>query len=111
MKRQHSTTRAVLVHTDLAYEHVREPYDLATAASLADTHPERIIHYCHLGLISGSPDPKTEKRPFTDQSVFELRRIEFLRREAGVNLTGIRLIIDLLRHNESLREALRFHSD
>lgn len=109
MNRTRTTTRAILVHTDFAPRGEREPYDLPTAAWLAEVHPERVRHYCRLGLVSGTENPDRDPFPFTDQSVFELRRIEYLRREEGVNLRGIRIILDLLRRNESLLETLDFH--
>ncbi len=109
MKSQRTTTRAVLVRTGFDPEPAREPYSLNTAARLAEVHPDRVKHYCRLGLLPGVPDPESREAAFTDQAVFELRRIEFLRREHGVNLSGIRIILNLWRRNESLVETLRFH--
>jgi hypothetical protein len=37
-----------------------------------------------------------------------LRRIEYLRTAGGFNLVGMKLIIDLLREVERLREELNF---
>ncbi len=103
------TTRAVLVQTDLDLEASGEFYSLTTAARLAGIHPERLRYYCRIGLLSGFPDPEESGPRFTDHSVYEIRRIEFLRREHGVNLSGIRIILDLMRRNEILTETLRFH--
>ncbi len=102
------TTQAILVQTEPGQESTREPYDLATAARLAEVHPERIRHYCRLGLLSDSPDPERGELYLDDHAVYEVRRIEYLRREEGVNLRGIRIILDLLRRTERLRDALHF---
>ncbi len=111
MNQRPTITRAILVHAESEVIRRREPYDLATAARLADIHPDRIKYYCRIGLLQETPDPDRERYPFTDQSLYELRCIEYLRLEEGVNLRGIRIILDLARRMESLESALRFHQD
>ncbi len=103
------TTRAVLVETDIDLGASGEFYNLTTAARLAGIHPERLRYYCRIGLLSGITDAEESRPRFNDHSVYEIRRIEFLRREHGVNLSGIRIILDLMRRNEVLTETLRFH--
>ena len=109
MNPSQSSNRAVLVHSESVRSSPGEPYDLATAARLADLHPEKIRYYCRLGLVRDVDDPESGELFLTDHAVFELRRIEYLRRVEGVNLTGIRIILDLIRRTEHLDEALRFH--
>lgn len=108
MNQTRRTTRAILVPAD-DERTLREPYDLVTAARLAGVHPERIRHYCRLGLLREAPDPDRDELYLTDQSVYELRRIEYLRQDQGVNLRGIRIILDLLHSTENLRETIRFY--
>ncbi len=108
MKETRASTHAILVPA--AKEHpLREPYDLDTAAHLADVHPERVRHYCRIGLLGDIVNPDQGEVYLTDHSVYELRRIEYLRQVQGVNLRGIRIILDLLRRTESLRETVRFY--
>ena len=45
---------------------------------------------------------------FNDEAIRILRRIEYLRTAYGLNLIGIKLIMDLLTEVERLREELRF---
>ena len=111
MNQTRIATRGVLVPAETDPESAREPYDLATAAHLTGVHPERIRHYCRIGLLEDVPDPGRGEFRLTDHAVYELRRIEYLRVDEGVNLRGIRIILDLLHRTEQLHEALRFHEE
>ena len=83
-------------------------YSLEWAARLANMHPERLRHYCRLGLF-GEARARTDAEPvFDDDALYELRRFEHYRRHHGVNRATLRLLCDLWREVECLQAELRF---
>lgn len=67
-----------------------------------------LIAYCESGVLPVPPD-KLEECELDDEMIRTIRRIEFLREHHGINLAGIRIISELMREVERLREELRFH--
>jgi MerR HTH family regulatory protein len=76
--------------------------DLADAAAL---HPKRVEKFLDLGLIE--PSAKTCSGPlFSASSVERLQRIVRLRRDLGVNLAGIAVILDMRERIVNLQTEL-----
>jgi DNA-binding transcriptional MerR regulator len=74
---------------------------LEVLAQRAGVHPQRVLDYVEYGLLE--PDESMGGRLlFTTATVARLVKIERLRRDLGVNLTGIAIILDLL---ERLQKA------
>jgi len=77
--------------------------DLASAAGL---HPELVEKFVGYGILEASasvgPDPL-----FPASSVEQLRRAVRLRRDLGVNLAGVAVILEMRQHIESLQTELR----
>ena len=48
---------------------------------------------------------------FDDEAIRALRRIEYLRADCGINLTGIKLIMDLTKELEMLRQEIHSSTD
>src|ERR1044071_9195768 len=73
--------------------------DLAVAC---DLHPDVVLRYVEIGLL----EPASRERGvvFTYGSVLRVRTILRLRRELGVNLNGVAVILDL---TERLRRLQR----
>ena len=71
--------------------------------------PRRLIavYYKH-GLVSPVVDPDCGGFYFNDEGIRALRRIEYLRTTCGLNLGGIKMILDLMNEVERLRTDLRF---
>lgn len=76
--------------------------DLAEAAAL---HPKRVEKFLDFGLIESSA--KTCSGPlFSASSVERLQRIVRLRRDLGVNLAGIAVILDMRERIVNLQTEL-----
>jgi DNA-binding transcriptional MerR regulator len=83
-------------------------YPLEVAAHLTGVSRRTILIYCKSGLIR--PVEPVEEGPlrFDEAAIYRIRRIEYLRGAHGINLAGIKMIFDLLRDLEHLREEIRF---
>ena len=86
----------------------RTVYTLDAVASLTQVPRRLIIVYCKHGLVSPVMDPACSGWYFNDEAIRILRRIEYLRTTCGLNIAGIKLIMDLAREVELLREELNF---
>ena len=83
-------------------------YSLESIVRLTGVSRSDVMVYCKSGLLlplSG----ESENPIFDDEAVFRIRRIEHLRSEQGINLTGIRMIFDLLNEVRRLEDEMRFH--
>lgn len=78
-------------------------YTLDIVAELSGVSTTTILHYQEQGLIH----PAAPAGDFDDETVHTLRRIEHLRQTSEANLTGIRLILELLEEVDRLQTALR----
>jgi len=85
---------------------------ISVAARLAGMHPQTLRQYDRLGLVQPGRAPGGGRR-YSARDVALLREIQRLSQEDGVNLAGIKRIIDLdqlaqdlQRRIEALEEAL-----
>ena len=82
---------------------------ISVAAELAGMHPQTLRQYDRLGL--GIPArTKGRGRRYTKRDVQRLRDVQRMSQEEGINLAGIRRILELERRVEALeeeRDALR----
>ena len=85
------------------------PYSLEMAARLTGVHADLLQHYCRIGLLGAARIRPDAALVFDDHVLYEVRRIEHLRRHEGVNLRALTLVCNLLRELEQLRNELRFH--
>ena len=81
-------------------------YDLDTLSRSAGVHPDLIADYVDLGLIEPVDERGEHEWLFDDDALFVLRRIERLRRDLGINLEGVGVILELLHQIEDLRQEL-----
>ena len=86
----------------------RAVYTLEAAASLTQLPRRLIAVYFRHGLVSPVMDPACSGWYFNDEAIRILRRIEYLRSVCGLNIVGIKLIMDLAREVDRLREELNF---
>lgn len=86
-------------------------YTIEATVHIARVPRRTILVYYKHGLISPVVDPKGGGYCFNDEAIRTLRRIEYLRANCGVNLTGIKMILHLLEEVERLRAERRFHRD
>ncbi|WP_341359443.1 MerR family transcriptional regulator [Georgenia sp. M64] len=75
---------------------------ISVAAGLAGMHPQTLRQYDRLGLV----EPRRTRgrgRRYTFRDVAVLREIQRLSQEEGINLAGIKRILDLERELERTR--------
>jgi len=88
---------------------------ISVAAQLAGMHPQTLRQYDRLGLVS----PRRTRgrgRRYSTRDVERLREVQRLSQEEGINLAGIKRILDLERELEETTEELhrlreRFEAD
>lgn len=82
-------------------------YTIEETARIAQVPRHRIAIYYKHGLVSPTVDPDAGWF-FNDEAIRVLRRIEYLRTACGLNVTGIKLVLELMREVEILSEEVRF---
>lgn len=91
--------------TDEGLEHqTRAVYMISAAAELAGIHPQTIRDYERRGLVDPARSAGNTRR-YSGADVTRLQRIVGLTR-AGVNLEGVRLILELESQVAGLRELV-----
>src|SRR5437870_8808990 len=70
-------------------------YTISVASEILDTHPRTLMMYENLGLVVPKRTP-TNRRRFSQRDIIKLRTIQRLTRQHGVNLAGVRHILQLL---------------
>lgn len=85
-------------------EHVRT-YLISVAAELAGMHAQTLRTYDRLGLVSPERSAGGGRR-YSERDVELLREIQRLSQDEGVNLAGIKRIIELTNQVEALRSRV-----
>ncbi len=80
-------------------------FAIAVAAELAGMHPQTLRQYDRLGLVSPTRTAGQSRR-YSMRDVVQLREIARLSAE-GLNLEGIRRILELENDNRALRARVR----
>ncbi|WP_446685216.1 heat shock protein transcriptional repressor HspR [Kribbella deserti] len=80
-------------------------YVISVAAQLAGMHPQTLRQYDRLGLVVPSRATGRGRR-YSAYDVARLRYVQHLSQEEGVNLAGIRRILDLQSEVEDLRKRV-----
>jgi DNA-binding transcriptional MerR regulator len=78
-------------------------YSIETTAHLAQMSRRMILVYCKQGLISPVTEARKRGSYFSGNAVCTLRRIQNLRIVSGINIAGIKIILNLLNEVEQLR--------
>ena len=79
---------------------------ISVAAELAGMHAQTLRQYDRLGLVSPGRTPGGGRR-YSPRDVALLRDVQRLSQEDGVNLAGIKRIIDLESQVEALQTRVR----
>ncbi|HYB16325.1 MAG TPA: helix-turn-helix transcriptional regulator [Streptosporangiaceae bacterium] len=89
------------------YEHPDDlpVYVISVAAQLSGMHPQTLRAYDRLGLVSPGRSPGRGRR-YSMRDILALREIQRLSQEEGVNLSGIKLILDQHRELEQARRLI-----
>ncbi|GAA2300167.1 helix-turn-helix transcriptional regulator [Glycomyces scopariae] len=75
---------------------------ISAAAELAGMHPQTLRQYDRLGLVEAARTPGGGRR-YSARDVTRLREIQRLSQDEGVNLAGIKRIMDLEREVQAIR--------
>ena len=78
---------------------------ISVAAQLAGMHAQTLRQYDRLGLVTPGRTPGGGRR-YSPRDVALLREVQRLSQEDGVNLAGIKRIIDLESQVEALRQRV-----
>ena len=78
---------------------------ISVAAELAGMHPQTLRTYDRLGLVVPQRG-KWRGRRYTMRNVTQLRLVQHLSQDEGINLNGIRRILQLETELDALREHL-----
>jgi MerR family transcriptional regulator/heat shock protein HspR len=84
----------------------RTAYTIEMTAHLVGVPRHTILVYCKYGLVSPVVDPACGGYYFNDEAIRVLRRVEYLRDTCGVNLAGIKMILELMNKVERLESEL-----
>ncbi|MEX0789139.1 MAG: helix-turn-helix transcriptional regulator [Actinomycetota bacterium] len=83
----------------------RGVYVISVVADLSGMHPQTLRMYERRGLIEPKRTQGNSRR-YSEEDVARLRRISELTQEHGLNLAGVRIVMDLERQVEELRKRL-----
>lgn len=83
---------------------------ISVAAALAGMHPQTLRQYDRLGLVTPSRTDGGGRR-YSQRDVELLREVQRLSQEEGVNLAGIKRVIELEHQVEALQHRLEELSD
>jgi len=91
---------------ELRLEESAPVFVISVAAQLAGMHPQTLRQYDRLGLVTPGRAAGRGRR-YSARDVATLREIQRLSQEEGVNLAGIKRILELEAEVERLRELAR----
>lgn len=80
-------------------------YVISVAAELAGMHPQTLRQYDRLGLVTPGRTGGGGRR-YSAQDVSQLREIQRLSQEEGMNLAGVRRVLDLENQVVALRARI-----
>ncbi|MFC4054883.1 MULTISPECIES: heat shock protein transcriptional repressor HspR [Actinomadura] len=80
-------------------------YVISVAAQLSGLHPQTLRTYDRMGLVSPGRTAGRGRR-YSMRDIVMLREIQRLSQEEGINLSGIKHILELQRDNARLHEEL-----
>ena len=91
----------------------RAVYIISVAAALAGVHPQTLRIYEHKGLLRPARTAGNSRR-YSDRDIQRLRTIQQLTQEEGLNLAGVKMIVEmedevyqLRRRMETMGQELR----
>lgn len=78
---------------------------ISVAAELAGMHPQTLRQYDRQGLVSPGRTPGGGRR-YSARDIGLLRAVQRLSQDEGINLAGIKRIIELENHVDALRDRV-----
>lgn len=80
-------------------------YVISVAAQLSGLHPQTLRQYDRLGLVSPDRSPGRGRR-YSARDIAVLRVVQQLSQDEGVNLAGIKRVLELQNQVDALRQRL-----
>jgi MerR family transcriptional regulator, heat shock protein HspR len=80
-------------------------YVISVAAQLAGVHPQTLRIYERRGLLNPKRTSGNSRR-YSQRDVDRLQRIQHLTQDEGVNLAGVRIIMELERQLDRIRDEM-----
>ncbi len=80
-------------------------YVISVAAQLAEVHPQTLRIYERKGLLK--PDRVKNRRRYSEADIDRCRLIQELTRDMGVNLAGVKMILEMRDSFDALNEEMR----
>ena len=80
-------------------------YVISVAAELSGMHPQTLRAYDRMGLVSPGRSSGRSRR-YSLRDILVLRQVQRLSQEDGVNLSGIKLILELEAEVERSRQVM-----
>ena len=87
-----------------AHDPTKAVYVISVAAELAGVHPQTLRNYERSGLLDPTRTAGGSRR-FSERDLEKLRYIQNLLAD-GLNLQGVRRVLELEAENEALRQRL-----
>jgi MerR family transcriptional regulator, heat shock protein HspR len=84
----------------------RALYIISVAAELAGMHPQTLRIYERRGLVRPARTAGNTRR-YSDRDIERLHMIQRLTQQEGINLAGVRAIVEMERELEEMRQAVR----
>ena len=84
-------------------EEYREVFVISVAAELSGMHAQTLRTYDRLGLVTPARTRGGGRR-YSQRDIAMLRKIQRLSQDEGVNLAGIKAIIELTEQRDALEE-------
>src|SRR6201997_2463597 len=80
-------------------------YVISVAAELSGLHPQTLRQYDRLGLVSPGRASGRGRR-YSARDIAMLREVQRLSQDEGINLSGIKRILELETHVDALRARI-----
>src|SRR3954465_12608947 len=77
-------------------------YVISVAATLSGMHPQTLRQYDRLGIVSPGRAAGRGRR-YSHRDIQRLREVQRLSHDDGINLAGIKRILELATHVDALR--------
>ena len=88
----------------------RGVYIISVAAELAGMHPQTLRIYERKGLLRPSRTAGNTRR-YSERDIEMLRQIHQLTQERGINLAGVKMIVEMERQLDELRRTVEALSE
>jgi MerR family transcriptional regulator, heat shock protein HspR len=98
-------TASIRVDVGFAVDETTPVFVISVAAQLAGMHPQTLRQYDRLGLVTPGRTAGRGRR-YSARDVALLREVQRLSQDEGVNLAGIKRILELQVENDGLRDEL-----